>query len=93
MTDDERNRVREILKERKKWADRTNDYKRTVFNFIEFQAKLSVNQRSVEIEPISIISYKSIPTTDTDFERLYAEWKEGIGYERENNSSKRVNIS
>jgi Protein of unknown function (DUF2971) len=93
MTDDDRNRVREILKERKKWADRTNDYKRTVFNFIEFQAKLSVNQRSVEIDPISIISYKSIPTTDTDFERLYAEWKEGIGHERENNSSKRVKIS
>jgi len=87
MSDDDINRIREILKERKEWRYRTTNYKRIEFSFVEFKAKLSANQRTVEINPISLSDMKP---TDKNFDRLYAEWNEGIGWERENASSKRM---
>jgi len=92
MTDEDKNRIREILKERKEWTSRITNYKRIEFNFIEFQAILSATQREVEIEPLNLITYTPIPTTDKNFDRLYSEWKEGVGFERENNSSRRVKV-
>lgn len=89
MTDDDRNRVREILKERKEWRYTTANYKRIEFSFVEFQAKLSANQRSVEINPISLMD---MTPTDKDFDRLYSEWNKGIGWEIENASSKRISV-
>lgn len=92
MTDGEKNRVRQLLKERENWINRTVNYKRISFLFLEFEAKLSMNQRKVEIEPLNIISYMPIAPTDSNFERLYTEWKEGIGHERDGNSSKRIKV-
>jgi hypothetical protein len=92
MIEQEKNRVREILKERDNWIDNTSNYKRITFRFIEFEAKLSTNQRNVEVLPISIMGPIPIRPSDTDFERLYAEWKEGIGHERDGNRSKRIKV-
>ena len=89
MTVEEKNRVKEVLKERKNMLDRISNYNRTVFNFVEFEAKLSTNQRNVEIKPISLMNR---PTTDKDFDRLYKEWCEGIGYLRNENGSRRIQV-
>ncbi len=92
MTVEDKNRIREILKERKNYIDRVANYKRIMFWFLEFEAKLSPNQRKVEIEPLNILSYKAIPLEDENFERLYSEWKDGVGHEVENSSSKWVKV-
>lgn len=92
MSQDNRNRIHELLQERKDWIDLNNHYKRTVFRFIEFEARLSSNQRDVDIHPLSIdLSTKFYPA-DKDFGRLYKEWKEGIGFEREGNKSTRIKV-
>jgi len=82
----QKQRIDEILKERENWININNNYKRIVFNFVEFQAKLSTNQREVEIIPTAIRNYNKITPKDKDFDRLFKEWKSGIGHERGKNS-------
>ena len=82
-------RIQEILKERKNFINEVSNYSRTVFNFVEFEAKLSTNQRQLNIEPISL---NGKPTIDKDFKRLYKEWQEGYGYKRENSSSRLIQV-
>ncbi len=88
----QKQRIDEILRERKDFIDCNHNYKRTIFNFVEFQAKLSTNQREVQISPICIRNYQKIKPNDKDFNRLFKEWNNGIGYEREKNSSKRIQV-
>lgn len=90
MTVEEKNRVKEVLEERKNLLDRISNYPRTVFRFVEFEARLSTHQRNVDIKPISIMG---MPTTDKDFDRLYNEWLEGIGHLRDGNGSKRIKVN
>lgn len=90
MTVEEKNRIKEVLEERKNLIDRISNYPKTVFRFVEFEAKLSTHQRNVDIKPISIMG---MPTTDKDFDRLYQEWLEGVGHFRDGSSSKRINVN
>lgn len=93
MKEDEKERIREILKERKEWDLYYPNYKRTDFNFVEFNATLSSNERIVNINPISILSYNRILKSDKEFERLYKEWQEGWGIEKDGSTSKRIRVA
>lgn len=90
MSEQNKNRIREVLNHRKEWLEKTIDYQRIVFNFIEFEARMSTNNRGVDIVPISILGVNRILPTDEDFGRYYSEWKEGVGWERSAKGSKRV---
>lgn len=92
MSLENRNRLSELLKERKDWIDLNSHYKRTVFRFVEFEARLSANQRNVDIVQISIGLDDKISIHHKDFDRLYKEWEEGVGFEREGGKSTRVRV-
>jgi len=89
----EKNRIREILRERREWDIDFTKQKRIEFNFVEFEAKLSTKQRSVEVMPTGIITWQRIGVNDKNFERLYKEWQEGWGHERDGVSSKRIKVN
>lgn len=89
LKNENRERIREILNSRSDYQSMTVNYKRTEFHFIEFQANLSINQRELEVVPLNILSYKPIPPTDKDFDRLYSDWRTGYGWEKEENRSSR----
>lgn len=84
--------IEEILKERKEWYHYQSNYKRIIFNFMEFKSKLSFNQREVEIIPYRLDTVKPIYYGGKDFDRLYNDWITGVGFEREGNSSKRIKV-
>jgi hypothetical protein len=83
LDDAKKERLREIIKERQSWQSNLPPYKHIVFNFIEFEAKLSNKQRDVEIVPISILQKNAIMPNDPNFNRLYEEWAAGWGNERD----------
>jgi hypothetical protein len=92
MASAEKNRIKEILQERKDWIDYNLTHKRIDFNFVEFEAKLSTMQRTVEISPLGIDTYKFIAVEEEDFVRLYKDWQEGVGFEINGSSSKRIKV-
>ena len=92
MTFDEKKRIHEILKERKEWFYRYPNYKRIEFNFVEFNASLSSKERKVDIQPLAMNPHNKISIGDKDFDRLYKEWQEGWGFEREVGSSRKIKV-
>lgn len=93
MAPSDKERIREILKERENRDRYVGEYKRIEFRFVEFEAKLSGHQRKLEIEPCSLfVAGQPIKAGDNNFERLYKEWKEGVGWVREGNKSSRINV-
>lgn len=63
------------------------------FDFITFNAKLSTNQRSIEIHPREILGVSSLKFGEKDFDRRYQEWKDGWGFERKSErESGRVHV-
>src|SRR5665648_867808 len=63
----EKNRIKEILKERSDWLSYSAIEKTIEFNFVEFEAKLATDQRKVEIIPTGLMTYHTIPVSDPDF--------------------------
>lgn len=92
LSEADKKRIQQIISDRKDWEIYFVERKKIVFNFVEFEARLSKNQREIEIEPIAINTYQRLTKSDKDFERLYNEWKDGWGSERDNKSSKRIKI-
>jgi hypothetical protein len=94
MGSEEKTRIKQILRDKREWNIYENpNEKKVVFNFFEFDAKLSIKQRSLDVEPVSMISYKAMLPQDPDFERLYKEWLEGWGHERQGGSSKKIKVA
>jgi hypothetical protein len=81
MTENQKERIREILKERDDWNLYYPNYKNGDFNFMEFDAILSSNERALDIVPYAISTYQRIYAEDKNFEKLYKEWREYIGFE------------
>jgi len=92
LTDNEKTRIYEILNERREWNYEYPDYKKIEFHFMEFNAKLAMNEREINIEPFAISNYKRIYKDEKDFDRLYKDWQDGWGFERDNKSSKRIKV-
>lgn len=88
----EKKRIQQIILEKNEWSHYYIDKKKIKFNFVEFEAKLSKSQREIEIEPIAITTCYRLDKSDKDFERLYNEWKEGWGVERDNKSSRKIKV-
>ncbi|HZL08387.1 MAG TPA: DUF2971 domain-containing protein [Prolixibacteraceae bacterium] len=88
----EKNRIKEILKERSDWLSYSAIEKTIEFNFVEFEAKLATNQRKVEIIPTGLMTYHTIPVSDPDFNRLYQEWQDGWGWERHNKGIRKIKV-
>ncbi len=86
----EQHRIMEVLHDRRIWYYNNNSHDHIRFNFVEFQAKLSSEQRNINISPFRI-DYK-MTKSHKDFERLLKEWKLGYGYERSKNGSKRIKV-
>lgn len=87
MLETEKNRIKELLKERRDWQVYYNNENIIEFSFIEYDAVLSSNQREVEIKPTGLLSYNTIPASDPNFDRLYKEMLDGWGWERYQNGS------
>ncbi|MBP1618251.1 MAG: hypothetical protein H6Q14_2078 [Bacteroidetes bacterium] len=87
MLEPEKNRIKELLKERRDWRVYHDNENIIEFSFIEYDAVLSSNQREVEIMPTGLLSYNTIPTSDPNFDRLYKEMLDGWGWERYQNGS------
>jgi hypothetical protein len=88
----EKNRIKELLKERRDWRVYDDNKKTIEFSFIEFDAVLSSNQREVEIKPAGLLSYNTMPTSDPNFDRLYRELLDGWGWERYQNGSRKMKV-
>jgi hypothetical protein len=88
----EKNRLKELLKERREWRTYSVDEKMKEFSFIEYDAALSPNQREVVIKPTGLLSYITMSTSDPDFERLYKELLDGWGWERHKNGSRKMKV-
>lgn len=93
MPYENKSRIKELLQEREEWVYLNSDHKRTAFHFMEFEAKLSKSQRDIEIVPIDINLSGKLPIENKDFDRLYREWREGIGSEKEARQSRLVQVS
>ena len=87
MLETEKNRIKELLKERRDWRVYHDNENIIEFSFIEYDAVLSSNQREVEIKPTGLLTYNTIPTSDPNFDRLYKEMLDGWGWERYQNGS------
>jgi hypothetical protein len=88
----EKNRIKELLKERRDWRVYPDEYGTKEFSFIEYDAVLSPNQREVVIKPTGLLTYSTMPTTDPNFDRLYNELLDGWGWERHKNGSRKMKI-
>jgi hypothetical protein len=88
----EKNRIKELLKERRDWQVYHDNENTIEFSFIEFDAVLSSNQREVEIKPTGLLSYNTILTSDQNFDRLYKEMLDGWGWERYQNGSRKMKV-
>ena len=86
----EKDRIKELLRERRDWHAYQEEEKIEDFSFFEFDAVLSPNQRSVIIKPTGLLSYMTMPPTDPNFDRLYNEWLDGWGWERRKNGSRKM---
>lgn len=87
MKQEDKQRMHEILIERKDRLSHNFQKRPFNFNFVIFEAKLSTRQREVEINPIEIMSHPSINPGDKDFERLYKEWQQGWGWKKNGEGS------
>ncbi len=77
---DNRLRLMEIIKERQERIARSVGYKRVIFDFIIFDAKLAYDAREVKINPVEILGLvKTSKPGDHDFSRRYSEWENGYG--------------
>lgn len=92
MTKEEKNRIHEVLKERKDWIYSYPNYTGIEFNFVEFSASLSAKERAVTIKPISMNPHSTVPLNNKDFDRLYQEWQEGWGFEKSDRGSRKIKI-
>lgn len=92
METSDKNRIKELLKERNEWRFYLDNEKVIEFSFVEYDAVLSPNQREVVIKPTGMLSYKIILPTDPDFDRLYKEMPDGWGWERYKNGSKKIKV-
>jgi hypothetical protein len=88
----EKNRIKELLRERQSWRSYSDGSEVTEFDFFEFDAQLSTNQRHVTNKPTGLLSYKTIEPSDQNFERLYKEWQEGWGHIRFANGSRKIKV-
>lgn len=88
----EKNRIKELLKERNDWRFYLDNEKILEFSFVEYDAILSPNQREVLIKPTGLLSHTTIPATDPNFDRLYNEMLDGWGWERYKNGSKKMKV-
>jgi hypothetical protein len=92
MEETEKNRIKELLKERRDWRVYPDEEGTKEFSFIEYDAVLSPKQREVLIKPTGLLSYTTMPTTDPNFDRLYNELLDGWGWERHKNGSSKMKV-
>jgi hypothetical protein len=92
LNEKERLRIQEIIQERKDWELDSLKNDIIEFNFLEFEAKLSQNQRSLDIIPIGFLNHRQKSTKDTDFDRLYSEWIEGWGWKKHDRGAKKIKV-
>ena len=82
MSDDHKNRVYQILDDRKEQISKQVNYKRVIFDFLVQQAQLSSRHREIEIHPAKLITLlEPIEPNDKKFEQKYQQWIEGWGME------------
>lgn len=93
LSENDKKRIQQIISDKENWELYYVNRKNIHFDFVEFEAKLSQNQREVEIEPIAINTYKRLEKSHKDFDRLYTDWQHGWGSERDQNSSRRIQVS
>lgn len=84
-------RIKEILNERREWIQSVN-YPRIVFDFVEFEAKLSSKERKVEVVPTAIHGLKSYIPADNEFDKSYKDWQDGWGLQIGDKETKMVKI-
>lgn len=88
----EKNRIKELLKERRDWRVYPDEEGAKEFSFIEYDAVLSPKQREVVIKPTGLLTYTTIPITDPSFDKLYKELLDGWGWERHKNGSRKIKV-
>ena len=93
MIANQRNRIRDIVKEKvDRWySDPESD--RVVSDFVILEAQLSESNRDVHVEPVEIYGgIRPITPKDNDFQRRYDDWKNGRAIHFYKGGGKRVTI-
>lgn len=90
MTGEQRNRIKEIIKEKiDSWHDGSRENK-VIYDFVIFEEKLSEMKRQITIEPIEICGMIDIKRGNPKFDEKYEEWKQGYAIQYEGHSGKRI---
>ena len=93
MNRNSKNRIREILRDRKDRLSRASQENRVIFDFVVFEANISNKRRDLNIIPISMISFADeITPQNPDFDRRLREWDNGVGYRTIGSTSKTVKV-
>lgn len=94
MSVENKQRLREVINEVLHRREFQKQNKRVLFDFMVFQAELSSQQRNLDIKPVELLTSAFNYTPDSpEFERMYSDWKKGIGLEVSGNSASKVTIA
>ncbi len=94
MSVENKQRLREVISDVLNRKVLEKQDAKILFNFMVFQAELSTQQRNLDIKPVELRTPVFNYTPDSpEFERLYSDWKQGIGLEISGNSASRVTVA
>ena len=93
MPESQKEHINEILEDmvERRWSRIINPH--TIFDFVKFEAKLSVNKRAIEIHPTEILGSSKLKPGHKDFDRLLLNWKQGWGLKLDGSSGRKVQIN
>ena len=79
MSQNDKDRLIEIIHEKKDQIYRISNYPYVMFDFVIFEAKLSLNQRAIEVLPMEILGGMPVKSGEKTFDERLKKWQDGWG--------------